>query len=96
MLNSADYTLADYQYEIGLAKSASIDAFALNIAAGEKTNGNNLQLMFTAAENSGFKLIFSFDYAGNGAWDKSAVLGLINKVCIIHNIICNQKYPSGD
>jgi hypothetical protein len=38
-------------------------------------------MAFTAATNlgSGFKLFFSFDYAGNGPWAKADVINLINQ-----------------
>lgn len=60
------------------AINAHIDAFALNIANDESTTDTSLGNAFLAAENVGFSLFFSFDYAGNGAWDKAKVIALIN------------------
>ncbi|GKZ33830.1 hypothetical protein AbraIFM66950_003914 [Aspergillus brasiliensis] len=60
------------------AISAHIDAFALNIANGESTTKSSVGNAFLAAQNTGFQLFFSFDYAGNGAWDKADVISLLN------------------
>ncbi|CAG8920185.1 unnamed protein product [Penicillium salamii] len=57
---------------------AHIDAFALNIANGEDTTKSSLGNAFLAAQNTGFQLFFSFDYAGNGPWDKAEVISLLN------------------
>lgn len=48
---------------------AHIDAFALNMAWEDDTNNPSVEMAFTAANVMGFKLFFSFDYAGNGPWD---------------------------
>lgn len=61
------------------AATAGIDAFALNIAAGSNITDAQLPNAFDAAASAGFKLFFSFDYAGNGAWDKADVVALLNK-----------------
>ena len=53
---------------MNLAKDAGIDAFALNMASGDSTNNATIPMAFAAAEAVGFKLFFSFDYAGNGPW----------------------------
>ena len=60
-----------------LAFEAHIDAFALNIAANQPVNDHSLGNAFLAAENVGFYLFFSFDYAGNGPWAKADVIELI-------------------
>lgn len=62
-----------------LAQEAHIDAFALNIAVGLSMNEAQIGNAFSAANAKGFKLFFSFDYAGRGAWDKSAVLALMTQ-----------------
>lgn len=64
-----------------LAREAGIDGFVLNMARNEETNGDSLAKAFVAAENLGnvFKLLFSFDYAGNGLWEASEVIALLNK-----------------
>ncbi|CAI6342386.1 unnamed protein product [Periconia digitata] len=76
--NTKDYNSADWLNEIDLAQRAGIDGFALNIAKNEDTN-KKLDEIFTAAASRNFQLFFSFDYAGNGAWDKEAVKSLINQ-----------------
>ncbi len=79
--NTGSYSVADWQNDISTAAAAHIDGFALNMAVGEATNGASLANAFTAANNlgSGFKLFFSFDYAGNGLWNKADVISLLNQ-----------------
>jgi hypothetical protein len=48
-----------------------------NIARAEQANVEIAQA-FEAATTRGFKLFFSFDYAGNGAWGKDEVKNLVN------------------
>ncbi|KAJ5158034.1 Glycoside hydrolase family 71 [Penicillium coprophilum] len=79
VLNTAGYSVSNWENEIQLAQDAHIDAFALNIANGEDTTSSSMPNAFIAAENLKFSLFFSFDYAGNGAWDKGDVLSLLNK-----------------
>lgn len=62
---------------MSLAKSADIDAFALNMANNDSTNNFALPLAFSAATQTSFKLFFSFDYAGNGPWNMKEVMSLI-------------------
>lgn len=64
---------------MSLAQQAYIDAFALNVAFEDPKNDPQLANPFTAANILGFKLFFSFDYAGNGLWAKEEVLRLINQ-----------------
>jgi hypothetical protein len=61
------------------ARGAGIDAFALNMAHNEAVNEVALPLAFGAAESFGFKLFFSFDYAGNGPWPSATVQKLVSK-----------------
>ncbi|KAJ6006733.1 carbohydrate-binding module family 24 protein [Penicillium sp. IBT 35674x] len=75
--NTAGYEVSDWEDHMTAANDAHIDAFALNIANGEDTTDTSLGNAFLAAENIGFKLFFSFDYAGNGAWDKAVVISLL-------------------
>ncbi|KAL4929521.1 glycosyl hydrolase family 71-domain-containing protein [Aspergillus undulatus] len=77
--NTKSLGLNDWRTEIGLAQGAGIDAFVLNIANEDATNDIALPIAFTAAYDMGFQLLFSFDYAGNGAWDKSVVIDMINE-----------------
>jgi hypothetical protein len=79
--NTGTYTIADWENDITLARDAKIDGFVMNMAKDEATNGASLANAFTAANNLGstFKLLFSFDYAGNGLWEKTKVIALINQ-----------------
>jgi len=65
--NSHAYTTADWTSEIQLAQAAHIDAFALNIAYAEGDD-QSIANAFQVASSLGFRLFFSFDYAGNGPW----------------------------
>jgi len=64
-----------------LARDAKIDGFVMNMGRNESTNGKQLDDAFIAATNLGntFKIVFSFDYAGNGLWLATDVIALINK-----------------
>jgi hypothetical protein len=64
-----------------LARAAKIDGFVMNMGRNESTNGDQLDSAFLAAKNLGstFKIVFSFDYAGNGLWLAEDVIALINK-----------------
>jgi len=64
---------------LSAAKTAGIDAFALNMAFNDTTNDIALPMAFAAATAVGFKLFFSFDYAGNGAWPKDLVTSIIRR-----------------
>lgn len=75
--NTKAFGLGDWKHEIQLAQEAGIDAFALNMANNDTTNNIALPLAFDAATALGFKLFFSFDYAGNGPWDKIVVRNMI-------------------
>lgn len=59
-----------------MAQEAHIDAFALNIAAGDSKTASQLSNAFTAADSAGFKLFLSFDYAGNGPSQARDVISL--------------------
>ncbi|CAG7936279.1 unnamed protein product [Penicillium salamii] len=77
--NSENFTLSDWELDMNLAKDAHIDAFALNMAWKDGTNEASVEMAFTAANAVGFKLFFSFDYAGNGPWDQDVVIDFIQK-----------------
>ncbi|KAI9042403.1 glycoside hydrolase family 71 protein [Aspergillus affinis] len=77
--NSANYTSDDWKTDMKLAQDAHIDAFALNMAYNDPNNIDALPAAFSAADSVGFKLFFSFDYAGNGNWPKSDVINLITQ-----------------
>ncbi|KAH8821326.1 glycoside hydrolase family 71 protein, partial [Xylogone sp. PMI_703] len=76
--NAANYSVGDWEDEIQLAQDAHIDAFALNIAFNQD-NDPQIANSFTAANNLGFQLFFSFDYAGNGPWPQSEVISLLEQ-----------------
>ncbi|RAH70323.1 mutanase [Aspergillus aculeatinus CBS 121060] len=77
--NVPTWTVDDWRHDIQLAQAAHIDAFALNIANGWFANEDTLAVAFEAAATDGFKLFFSFDYAGNGSWAEADVISLIKK-----------------
>ncbi|KAK3936550.1 glycosyl hydrolase family 71-domain-containing protein [Diplogelasinospora grovesii] len=64
--------------------AAKLDAFALNIAYGDNTVSTSVSNAFTAANAKGFKLFFSFDYAGGtGPWPQGDVLNYLTNY--VHN-----------
>ncbi|RYC93703.1 hypothetical protein BFJ63_vAg3341 [Fusarium oxysporum f. sp. narcissi] len=77
--NTEQYTNADFVNDITKAQEAHIDGFVLNIAYDDATNDRSIPMAFDAAGSLGFKLLFSFDYAGNGDWPMDEVISLINK-----------------
>ncbi|KAL2136165.1 hypothetical protein VTI74DRAFT_5218 [Chaetomium olivicolor] len=77
--NLPNFTLSDWASDIHLAQSASISAFALNIAAQDSCNEATLDLAFQAATHLHFSLFFSFDYLAQGPWPKDRVISLIQK-----------------
>lgn len=76
--NAANYTLADWTYDITLALQSHVYAFALNTAY-DQGDEPQYELAFEAANTAGFTLFFSFDYAGNGAWPKESVLEILEE-----------------
>ena len=64
--------------DITKAQNAKIDAFALNIGAQTSYTNTQLANAYAAAEQRGFKLFLSFDYAAQGAWSSSNVASTIN------------------
>ncbi|KAI9039615.1 glycoside hydrolase family 71 protein [Aspergillus affinis] len=77
--NTANWTSSQWESDISAAQDAHIDAFALNMAVGDAANSKALPMAFRAASDLGFKLFFSFDYAGNGPWSEDTVISLINE-----------------
>ncbi|KAG4436963.1 hypothetical protein IFR05_007533 [Cadophora sp. M221] len=76
--NVPTWDVATWQADIRVAQAARIDAFALNIAFGDPNNLATLSRAFQAANILGFKLFFSFDYAGGTRpWPQSDVTSLI-------------------
>ncbi|KAK4160430.1 glycosyl hydrolase family 71-domain-containing protein, partial [Cladorrhinum sp. PSN259] len=79
MLEYVDsWDVGKWESEIALAQAAHIDAFALNMRQDDDTAASSAQKAFKAAENKGFKLLFSFDYAGGGPWPAPIVKAYLN------------------
>ena len=70
--------MSDWESDIELAQTSLIQAFALNIAYNQ-SNGPQIANAFTAANNLGFQLFFSFNFAGNGPWPESQVISHIQQ-----------------
>lgn len=68
-----------WSQDIKMAQEAHLDAFALNMGYADPANPVALEHAFSAAEEVGFNLFFSFDYAGHGAWPESDVINLITQ-----------------
>ncbi|GKT49854.1 uncharacterized protein ColSpa_10035 [Colletotrichum spaethianum] len=49
------------------------------MACGEAVNDPSLERAFSIAKDEGFRLFFSFDYAGRGPWPKDTVVGYLKK-----------------
>lgn len=79
MSNADGWDQSQWESEMQDAQSANIDAFALNIAADDDVNADQVPLAFAAAASTGFQVFFSFDYAGNGAWAESDVLDYLGQ-----------------
>lgn len=78
--NTESFGVSDWATNIRLAQAAHIDAFALNIAHGWGHNDDQIKNAFDAAASTGFKLFFSFDYAGGKTgWPLDDVRSLIRK-----------------
>ncbi|CAG7976258.1 unnamed protein product [Penicillium salamii] len=77
--NSENFTLYDWEINIAEAQKAHLDAFALNLAYNYPTNNRSLENAFKAANTLDFKLLFSFDYVGNGPWPEGDVIAVINR-----------------
>ncbi|KAG7291440.1 hypothetical protein NEMBOFW57_001459 [Staphylotrichum longicolle] len=76
--NTVSFDGASWTHQMNLAQNAHIDAFALNIAYGWKDNEKQIGNAFSAAASAGFKLFFSFDYAGGTEpWPLESVRTLI-------------------
>jgi sugar/nucleoside kinase (ribokinase family) len=71
--NSKDWNLGAWEDKINLARAAHIDSFALNFGSGVDYDLTFLKA-FVAADNLGFKVVFSFNYAGNSPFMKDTVI----------------------
>lgn len=74
--NAKLWSVDQWKVDIRLAQAAHIDGFALNIRADDKTLGTSLSKAFEAADDLGFKMIFSYDYAGGGPWSSNIVVSM--------------------
>lgn len=82
-------TPADWASDIALARSAGIDGFALNIAAGDPNTDRILGEAYSAAEAAAatakqegkapFTLFLSFDYLAWGPWSVERAVSVINR-----------------
>ncbi|PNP37744.1 hypothetical protein TGAMA5MH_10345 [Trichoderma gamsii] len=77
--NTQSFDLVDWETNIKIAQNYHVDAFALNMAYDWEYNAAQVSLAFSAANDLGFKLFFSFDYAGNGPWPKADVTQFIQE-----------------
>ncbi|KAJ6095840.1 hypothetical protein N7486_006586 [Penicillium sp. IBT 16267x] len=79
MANTEQYEILDWKQDISLAQKAHIDAFALNMAYGTPEMERSTADAFATAEDLGFLLFFSFDYAGNGSWPQDQIVNYLQK-----------------
>lgn len=79
MANTEAYEINDWRQDISLAQEAHIDAFALNMAYGTPQMERSTANAFATAEDLGFMLFFSFDYAGNGSWPQDQIVNYLQK-----------------
>ncbi|KAJ5914018.1 hypothetical protein N7504_002901 [Penicillium tannophilum] len=79
MANTVSYEISDWKQDISLAQKAHIDAFALNMAYGTPEMERSTADAFATAEDLGFLLFFSFDYAGNGSWPQDQIVKYLQK-----------------
>ncbi|KAF7114772.1 hypothetical protein CNMCM5793_000311 [Aspergillus hiratsukae] len=71
-------SFGEWEDEIQIAQSAQIDGFALNFANEEnRVLEGPLLYALVAAGKWDFKIIFSFDYAGNGPFTIDSVVSLL-------------------
>lgn len=64
----------DWESNMKKAAAAGIHGFVLNMAQDWGHNEASVAMAFSAASATGFKLLFSFDYAGGGPWPKQKVM----------------------
>ncbi|TMW56927.1 hypothetical protein Poli38472_002852 [Pythium oligandrum] len=76
---AADLTPEQWKSDMKLAKNHLIDGFVLNIASGDPNNEKIIKNAFDAADNVGFLVFFSFDYASRGAFNTGNVIDYINR-----------------
>lgn len=77
--NTGYFTVETWMIEMQKAQESKIDAFALNINHNAHELSAHLSLAFQAANAVGFKLFFSFDYAGLGPWPKESVIARLKQ-----------------
>ncbi|KAF7341480.1 hypothetical protein MVEN_01885300 [Mycena venus] len=72
--NAFSYSQQDWTNDINTAKATGIDGFALNIALPDY-EVDRVATAFVAAENTNFKLFFSFDMSRS--WQQSDIVSLV-------------------
>lgn len=72
--NSESLNQGDWESNMKKAAAAGIHGFVLNMAQDWEQNEACVATAFSAASATGFKLLFSFDYAGGGPWPKQKVM----------------------
>ncbi|PWY80769.1 glycoside hydrolase [Aspergillus sclerotioniger CBS 115572] len=75
--NGANFTQKHWNRDFTAAKSASIDAFALNTGYGPSNTYALLNDAFTVAATLDFKLFLSLDYSGDGHWPPDQVIKIL-------------------
>ncbi|PYH91334.1 alpha-1,3-glucanase [Aspergillus ellipticus CBS 707.79] len=74
--NSANFTRKHWEADIGAAKAAHIDAFALNTGYGGANTTKLLNDAFSVAGSLDFKLFLSLDYSAGG-WPEDQVVAYL-------------------
>lgn len=72
----------DWITDITKAQATGIDAFALNIASQTAYTTTQLNNAYAAADQKGFKMFLSFDYAAQGPWSAATVVSMINTYAV--------------
>ncbi|KAK1989977.1 hypothetical protein LX36DRAFT_741323 [Colletotrichum falcatum] len=75
-MNAKEWSVDSWKADIRLAQQAHIDGFALNIRQDDASSETSLGRAFKAADDLGFKMIFSYDYAGGGSWGADRIIQL--------------------
>ncbi|TRM60416.1 glycosyl hydrolase family 71-domain-containing protein [Schizophyllum amplum] len=73
---SYSYAQEDWAKDISSAQSIGIDGFVLKVALSDYEVHRSVDA-YAAAEAAGFKLMYSFDFAG-GSWSQDEVVSLIS------------------
>ena len=78
--NNQHWSVGQWSDDISIAQDVGIDGFALNIVFPfDGALQATVQNAYKAAEATGFKLFFSFDYLGGAPWPQSSVVSVLNQ-----------------